>query len=167
MGTQITDKLPIRLVVEAAHMPAFYYKQQGNKFSSNKKFMAVYPDTALDDLISAIDIDALHKPSIFQLKSSEKVFDLVAIPLNYGKRRNEVLFLCLDERLSHKNYHLELSDEAWHELNNPIAIISMTLSRARKLKVLDQKSVDSLIDKIRRNFLRIEEYITGQISELS
>lgn len=166
MTTHIDDKLPIRLVVEACHMPAFYYNKLGKRVASaNRKFKSDHPLLSLEKLIEDIRPSSIRKPKIFQVHHQQELITLVGIPLSYGKdQSSEVLFLSLKELGLTEQINRELEDEAWHELNNPIAIISMTLSRAKKVRFLDQKFIDDLLDRTRRNFKRIEDYILSQIS---
>jgi hypothetical protein len=54
---------------------------------------------------------------------------------------------------------LEQGDDLWHNINNPMAIISMAITHYRKKGKLAQKDIDGLIRKVRVAGERIHTFL--------
>lgn len=102
-------------------------------------------------------------PAIFPVKHKDKALYLVVLPIMHNPSESERLcFLVQNEENLDFSPPL-LKEDSWHEINNPLAIISLTLQKIFKKETLDQSDIDTLLDRISSCFGRIESFIVGQM----
>lgn len=105
-------------------------------------------------------------PSVFPYKNQDEDHFAVFMPLIDNPEDNIRLCFMVGNPEGKSFTPPLLAEDSWHELNNPLAIISLSLQRAMKKEVLNQEDIDGLLERINSTFVRIEAYISGQI-ELS
>lgn len=107
-------------------------------------------------------LNYLH-PAIFPINHNETTYFLVILPIINDPEGGERMCLLVQ---NHNGTEFEpplLKEDSWHELNNPLAIISLTLQKVFKKEILDQQDIDTLLERINSCFSRIETFISGQI----
>lgn len=133
-------------------------------------------NTKMEGLKDCEDIDQIPKsfekaldfdhPCVFPVSCGENSFFLVVLPMLAQREEKEEV-----ERLgfileNSQNLDFQpplLNEEAWHEINNPLAIISLTLQKAFRKVILKQEDIDELMGRLDDNFKRIDNFIIDQI----
>ena len=107
-------------------------------------------------------LEYLH-PAIFPINHAGKAYYLVVLPIMHNPKESERLCFLVNNEQERSFEPPLLKEDSWHEINNPLAIISLTLQKVFKKEVLDQQDIDTLLNRINSCFSRIESFISGQI----
>jgi hypothetical protein len=105
-----------------------------------------------------------NKPCLLKIvKDKPQEKSIISIPL-FGQESSHLFFIIGLDLSQHTLTEKNLP-EIWHEFNNPLAILSMTLGRMRNAHNLDQSKIDKLFEKQKVISRRIEEAIINVISK--
>lgn len=156
------------MVLKASPHPGFVYTPKQGLSPLNSKMKPLHSKGEDRTILDMCEISLGHAhPSVFPIFLQDTPYFLVILPM-LGAQKEETAhserlgFILENKRqLSFKGPLLK--EEAWHEINNPLAIISLTLQKAFKKVILDQKDIDELLKRLDENFSRIDSYIVSQI----
>ncbi len=157
------------MVLKACPFPGFVFHPENLEENS----WVEGPNIKMSTLIDSGSLEALKKtllaslpynhPAIFPFSQGSDAYFAVIMPLIEGPDDNGRLCLMVANPAKTTFEPPLLKEDSWHELNNPLAIISLTLQRSFKKETLNQEDIDTLLERINSTFIRIESYILGQI----
>ena len=165
------DRLSLfEMVLKASPHPGCVFTKREGLSPFNKKMKPLFNEQDKENFLKICQLSCEHAhPTVYPLEIEDSAYFQVILPMLSNKDVGDDLDI---ERLvfvlENKN-HIGfkgplLSSEAWHEINNPLAIISLTLQKSFKKMILNQKDIDDLLRKLNDNFARINSYIVDQIN---
>ena len=130
----------------------------------NPKFTYLIQKTNIQEIyqIAGSSLEYDH-PSVFPLTLKNEDYFVVFIPPYPCERGNIRLGLLLENTKKTNVVSPLLKESSWHEINNPLAIISLTLQTVIKKETLEQKEIDNLLKRLSENYDRIEKLILAEL----
>ncbi|GEM_PF-5579435 len=155
------------LILKASPYMAFVFQPVEDSFNLtnvNLKMQTYLDNHGEKDLALKLkdSMNYLH-PVAFPLQIGVDQHFLVIMPVIQDPRDGDRLCIIVKNPETVSFEPPLLSEDSWHELNNPLAIISLTLQKIIKKEVLDQQDIDTILEKINSNFTRIESFILAQV----
>jgi hypothetical protein len=162
------------LILKTSPLPGFLFNPL--KIEKNIKSFDTWietPNPKFTYLKQKINIQEIYQivrssleydhPSVFTLSLENENYFVIFIPPYPCERGNIRLGLLLENSKKTNVISPLLKESSWHEINNPLAIISLTLQTVIKKETLDQDEIDNLLKRLSENYDRIEKLILAEL----